>query len=838
MKAIPIMVIALLGVGAAVAARMNASLRLGKQDDGGFVVSSGQRVEAGTIAFDGRANDLALHPTGKFFAVVANRRVFLARPEGVIAESDATLPAAASFHGIAWTPDGAHLLVSMSNGVIQELALRDEKLTLERKLTPKPDGAKGNANPGGMAITRDGKTLYVADCDRNSVAELDLTIGAFVREFPTQNLPFEVRLTADERTLIASDWGGVRPTRAKADGDDDGDGKSGVQSGDKIVVANQNGSAATGTVELIDRVGGTTRRVAVGLHPTGMAVSGTRPIAYVANAASDTISVIDTDTGKATHWGRMPCALALTADEKTLYVCDGGDNAIAVVDLTHDRVLGMRPAGFFPTDLALASDGKTAYVVNSKGNGSVRRTVTGKPGNAHDFQGSVSVIDLTANLDSATRQVAANNGWERGGDLLHPDLAVYHGAIQHVIYIIKENRSYDEVFGDLKQGNGDPTLCDLGDHITPNAHQLVQNFTLFDNGYVSGTNSADGHCWCDQAAANDYLEHLYTDYRTYPDGEDDAMAINAGGCLWDAVLKKHKTVRVYGEASDYDASTVEPKPASWLDVFHDRAMATYKMHVVTRLPSLKPLKNPNYLYWPLLQSDQSRADVFLKEYNENDTVPDLMVLSLPCDHTEGSNARYPKPQSMVADNDLALGRIVEGVSHSPQWKSTCILVIEDDAQAGLDHVDGHRTVFMAYSPYIRRHYVDSNFYTTVSLLHSIELMLGLDPMNRFDATAPPLAACFTDKPDLTPYTAVPNNIPLDDMNVPKTALNGAARDWANRSDALDWSGMDRADAATLSEILWYSVRGYNTPYPAGYAPEPAPAREGASGIRKPPHSDD
>ena len=396
---------------------------------------------------------------------------------------------------------------------------------------------------------------------------------------------------------------------------------------------------------------------------------------------------------------------------------------------------------------------------------------------------------------------------------------MYTGAIEHVLYIIKENRTYDQVLGDMPQGNGDPKLCDLGLKITPNAHALAAQFTLFDNAYVTGTNSADGHAWCTQSIANDYLEHFYTGYRTYPDDADCAMGISEGGFLWDAALKKGKTLRDYGEAADDELAVFTPTVKSWLEVWKDRKSGRHRIQtsVNTRLASLRPYLHPRVVYWPLLQSDQERADLFIGEYHRfsrQDRVPNLMILTLPCDHTEGRDPNYPKPQSMVADNDLALGRVVEAVSHSPQWRHTCIFVIEDDAQAGYDHVDGHRTVFMAFSPFVRRKFVDHSLYNTCSMLRSIELLLGLDPMNRFDALTPPLAACFQETPDYTPYNVRQNQIALDDMNPPKSEQTGKELYWTNRSLALDWSAPDRADPHTLNQVLWHTIHGVDTPYPA------------------------
>jgi YVTN family beta-propeller protein len=789
--------------------------RMGRQPDGSFLVSSGQRIEGGAIAFTGRPSDLALHPSGAFFAVLNKSSVFLADSNGGRPETEVKLPDAnAGFRGLAWTPDGSRLFASTDKGPIRELKLENGKLTVGKKILLQPADAEGNPVPGGLAITKDGSRLFVAAANLNAVIEIDLKTHAIVRKYPVENLPFEPRLTEDEQTLVVSNWGGhlAKPgeTTSKSDKLD--------------IVADERNTASSGTVSLIDRQTGATRHVEVGIHPTAIAVQGGK--AYVANAMSDSISEIDLAEAKVTRtipmtWGKlmllggMPNALAIRGE--TLYVADGGDNALAEVDLTTGKVRGFRPAGYFPIAVALGPDGKTAFVLNTKGNGSVSKTLIGKAGNAHDFQGTISVIDLSKDLAAQTEIVALDNRWN--ANPVKPALKVYNGGIKHVLYIIKENRTYDEIYGDMGIGNGDPKLCSLGEKVMPNHRKIAREFTLFDNGYVSGTNSADGHNWSTQSMANEYLEHFYVGYsRTYPCEGEDPMAISNSGAIWDAALKKKKTLRVWGEFCDEEKARVEPSPKDWFEVWEDRQKGTnkFKFKAVCDVPSLRPYINPDVLYWPLLQSDQHRADIFIREYEEfskTDTIPDLMIMSLPCDHGEGTSTKYPTPRAMMADNDLALGRVVEAVSKSPQWKETCIFVIEDDAQAGPDHVDGHRTAFMAISPYNRRKSIDSSFYTTVTMLRSIEMMLGLDPMNKFDALADPMIECFTDELNLTPYVATKNNIALDERNPSGKKISKLDRYWLEKTEGLDWSHLDAADPYWLNRINWYSIYKGTRPYP-------------------------
>ncbi len=812
--------IAVLAFAVAGMARL-ATIWMGKQPDGSYMVSSGQRIEGGSIGFDGRPIDLALHPSGRFYAVLNKGDVFLGTATGVIKGSQVPLGANAGFRGLAWTPDGNRLFASTDKGYLLSFGLEGGKLGAGTKVEIKSGHNADNPVPGGIAITRDGKRLFVAAANRNAVVEMNLATNQRLREYPVENLPFEPRLSDDEKTLIVSNWGGRIPRF----------GDKTAKSQQLNIVIDDRGSPASGTVSLIDLRSGKTRNVDVGIHPTAIVVRGGK--AYVANAMSDTVSEIDVASARVTRtfqlrWGPvrvlggMPNALAIAGE--TLYVADGGDNAVVEVDLPTGLVRGYRPAGYFPTAIALAHDGKVAFVLNTKGNGSVGRTSLGLSGNAHDFQGTVTVVDLTKDLGATTAIVARNNRWEANPG--RPSAKVYNGGIKHVLYIIKENRTYDEVFGDLPQGNGDPKLCSLGEKVMPNHRKIAQEFTLFDNGYVSGTNSADGHNWSTQCLANDYLEHFYVGYsRTYPDDGDDAMAISNGGALWDAAAKGGKSIRVYGEFCDNELARITPAPKDWFEVWEDRKAGTHKFQFTadTALAGLKPYINHEIHYWPLLMSDQQRADIFLREYEQfskQDKVPDLMILSLPCDHGEGLNPQYPTPRAMMADNDLALGRIVEAVSKSPQWSETCIFVVEDDAQSGPDHVDGHRTVFMAISPYNKRKSVDSTFYTQTNMIRSIEMILGLDPMNKFDSVADPIVAPFADIPDLTPYRAVPNNVPLDERNFAGIKLGERDRYWLEKSLALDWGHIDAPDPYWLNRINWYSLFRDTRPYPARLGEEP------------------
>ncbi len=808
---------------------------LGKQSDGTYLLSSRQTIQPGTVAFKGRPADMALRPQKDVAAVTVkdqtNQRdqIFLVNRSGVVPNTYLLMRHEPGFHGMVWSPDGSRLYVTTagggdstpkgetSEGVIETYRYVDGKFSFESQMILTEKGEPNNIVPGSLCLNKDGSRLYVPAGDLNAVLELDALTGKRLRKFPCGMIPFAARLTDDERSLVISNWGGRVPLKS------DYASKTGIS---KIAVDGR-GVANNGSVTLLNLASGARKDVEVGIHPTDVLISGST--AFVANSMSDTVSEIDLEAQKVKKtiklsWngfsvlGAMPVALARSG--QTLFVCNGGDNAVAEVDLATSAVKGYRPAGFYPISIAL--NGDEAWVLNSKGNGSVSRLGHGGSfGNVHDFEGTVSVVNLLSDLTKETELVAKNNGWNEPVTS-KPDLAVYKGAIKHVLYIIKENRTYDEIFGDMPEGNGDPKIAaEIGNKIMPNHQAIAREFTLFDNGYVSGTNSCDGHAWSTQAVANDYIEHFYVGYsRTYNDDGNCAMSLASSGCLWDSAMAKGLSVRDYGEFCYADVAKYSPyRPKDWFEAWEDREKGTHKFtyEPVTLVRSLIPIVNKKIHYWPLIQSDQSRADEFISEYDERsrtNTVPNLMILSLPCDHSEGMDPNYPQPKSMMADNDLALGRVIEAISRSPQWKNTCVFVIEDDAQSGPDHVDGHRTSYMVVSPYNKRHTVDHTFYTTVNMLKSIEMMLGFSPMNRFDTLAKPIDTCFQDKADLTPYFVHPNQIPLNLPNPGRNASAMSAQDryWTSVSLGLDWSHPDAPNPDKLNRVIWYSLHG-NQPYP-------------------------
>ena len=385
--------------------------------------------------------------------------------------------------------------------------------------------------------------------------------------------------------------------------------------------------------------------------------------------------------------------------------------------------------------------------------------------------------------------------------------------IKHVFYIIKENRTYDQVFGDLPQGNGDPSLVQFGRDVSPNHHALVEQFALLDNYYGPGDQSALGHRWILQAYPSTWV-HKYGNGRN----NQNPMLLGPTEAIYDNAKAHGLSVRAYGERG---ANTFTPANATWTDFYNDWKNGTSNVSVAARaiIVGLRDVYHPTYPAATGGVPDVYRADIFLKEFAEfekNGKLPRLSILLLYTDHTEGTAPGLPTPRAQVADNDLALGKIVEAISKSRYWKESAIFVTEDDSQDGLDHVDGHRTVGMVISPYTqRRGAVDSTFYTIVNMYRTIQQILGLPQRNQFDSAAEPMFSVFTSKPDFSPYTALPNQIPLNEMNPPLAGLTGLQREMAEFSLTIDITEPDSAPADMLNRAIWHSVKGFDTPYNYG-----------------------
>jgi hypothetical protein len=471
---------------------------------------------------------------------------------------------------------------------------------------------------------------------------------------------------------------------------------------------------------------------------------------------------------------------------------------------------------WYPFAIAAAGSGSapdTIFVANKKGLGS---RAADSSGNYHStgMIPTVNVIDSSAPFaDAAVR--SANAPFAAASPRPGSPGTLASLGIQHVFLVIKENRTYDQVLGDLSVGNRASQLVTYGSAVTPNQHALASQFVVLDNFYASGTVSADGHQWLAQAMTSDYAERA-ANMRTPQYDADEVLSWVSSGFIWTNVLEHGLTATIFGEM----AQPAQAYTASWSQYYSQVAapQVTLPLASISFLPAFSSLVQPNYPGWALNIPDVLRARLFterLNQYQAEGDLPNLIIVYLPTDHTAGLSPGFPTPAAMVADNDLATGRVIEAITKSTFWPGSAILVTEDDAQDGVDHVDGHRTLCFVVSPYARRGDLDSTQYNHTSVLRTIEEMLGLPPMNKFDAAALPMRSAFTATPNLTGFAARANTTALDTLNPAAAALRGPARRAARDSAKMDFSRPDAAPERKLNEILWHAARGWQTPYPAG-----------------------
>ena len=749
-----------------------------------------------------------------------------------------------SFTGLVFAPDGRRVYLANVNGSIKVFGVDAEHQVspLGSLALPAADAPRRRQEiPAGLALAPDGKLLYVALNLSNRLLEMDLATGQPRRVFDVGVAPFDVVLA--EGKAYVSNWGGRRPDAASTTGP--------AGRGTVVRVDPVRHIASEGSVSVVDLASGrVTGEILTGLHACAMALAPDRRYLAVANAGSDTISVIDVRTDAivetlSLRWnsiglfGASPNALAFDRGGGTLFVANGTQNAVAVVTFRPpaSTVLGLIPVGWFPGAVVPDEARRSLYVANIKGIGYGRQNAqTGRPEfNSHQYHGSVSLVPMPdeQQLRAYTATVMANcrrNTMEAAllpARPAEPPRPVPHrvgepSVFKHVVYIIKENRTYDQVLGDMPQGNGEPELCVFGEEITPNQHKMVREFVLLDNAYCSGILSADGHQWSDTAFATDYMERSFAGFpRSYPDGmEDDdvdALAYSPGGFIWDSALARGKTLRVYGEFAITEKSWKEPGRTGrirWMDHYRDFVEGAGRIAISSRpaIESLRPHLCASTVGWDMDIPDVFRAAEFIKElkgFEKSGQFPNLAIICLPNDHTSGTSAGAPTPAAQVADNDLAFGQIVEAISKGPFWKETCIFAIEDDPQNGWDHVSGYRTTAYVISPYTRRGAVVSTQYNQPGMLRTIGLILGLPPMNLIDAASVPMFDCFTETPDFTPFTAVPTRVPLDQMNPDPSAIG----DPLLERYARPLENVDQCDEDLLNRIIWHAQKGAAAPYP-------------------------
>jgi YVTN family beta-propeller protein len=766
-----------------------------------------------------------------------------------------------SFTGLAFSPDGSRLYLANVNGSVKVFSVspdHDVAGLFSIPLPPANAPRRKAEIPAGLAVSRDGKKLYVALNLSNRLLELDAATGGVLRLWKTGVDPYDVVLAGDK--VYVSNWGGRRPEANNVTGPA-GQGtlvrvdpaRYIASEGSVTVVELQNPKdGASRNSEILEPKG----EVLTGLHASGMALSPNGRYLVVANANSDTLSVIDTRTDQVVEtisarqnpadlFGASPNALAFAPSGKTLFVCNGTQNAVAVIAFApgESKWKGLVPVGWFPGAIVYDGPRKSIYVANIKGIGPGRaRKSDGRPEfNSHQYYGSLSLVREpgTSQLAKMTAQALANMRYPRLAEASLParsgepprpvpERVGEPSLFQHVVYIIKENRTYDQVLGDVKEGNGDAELCGYGESITPNQHKMVRDFVLLDNTYCCGILSSEGHQWTDTAFSTDYMERSFAGFpRSYPDGMDDhdvdAMAYSPTGFIWDDAIKHGKSLRDYGEFTIARKSWKDKSRhghPKFLDYYHEFVNGTETINLYSdpAIESLRPYVDTKTIGWDLDVPDVFRAAEFIKElkqFEQTGDFPNLTIICLPNDHTSGTGAGAPTPNAQVADNDLAMGQIVEALSRSRFWKEICVMAIEDDPQAGWDHVSGYRTTAYVMSPYTKRHQVVHTQYNQTSLLRTMELILGLPPMNQMDATATPMSDCFTDVPDLTPYVALTNNIPLDQMNEdPKKISDSVLRKDAYASARLPLKKADQCPEDQLNRILWHAMKGSQAPYPA------------------------
>jgi YVTN family beta-propeller protein len=710
-----------------------------------------------------------------------------------------TIELPAVFLGIAFSPDRRSLFVSGGDqDVIYRFDWRAGSATLADSivLAVREKGKSSTRYPAGIALSPDGRTLYAAENLADSVAVVDLGSRRVVQRLATERYPYGI-VVGKDGTVYASAWGGwtvsAFPARA-------------------------NGTLGAGT------------RIPVARHPSALALNPDGTRLFVASGSTDKVSVIATRSLQvvatlsdanpaATGEGSTPNALTLSPDGKRLFVAEADNNSVAVFDLSargsgiseaigNDSLSGRIPVGWYPS--AVAADGADLLVLNGKGRGTgpnPRRSQPGHPmpAQSRDYtlgqiNGTLTVLPAVnasqSQLEAFSQRVASANGWNVARrDNKYP-------PFEHVIYIIKENRTYDQVLGDLPQADGDTSLVFFPRPVSPNHHALAERFGIFDRFFVNAEVSADGHNWSTAAYVTDYVQKTaptsYSgrgrsyDYQGTNRGvvPEDDVAEPSSGYLWNLADRAGITYRNYGEYVD---ETDEPP-------------GTARTYVATK-KSLTAHTNPAYPGFNMQIPDQMRADVWLKEFQEfvrAGSLPALEILTLPNDHTSGGRAGSPTPRAYMADNDLALGRIIEALTKSPFWKSTVVFVLEDDAQDGPDHVDSHRSPLLVISPYTRGR-VFHRFANTTDVLATIEDILGLGRLSPFDHYGRPLREIWETTPDLTPYTALIPSVPLDEKNPTRGAM-------AEESKKLALEKVDESNDDLFNRILWQTIKG-DQPYP-------------------------
>ncbi|MAE66084.1 MAG: hypothetical protein CMJ18_17575 [Phycisphaeraceae bacterium] len=809
---------------------------IGFRDDGSVVVPTEQtlRPAGRSITFPGRPVDLALSRDGRWLvATTTNEIVLIHTEKGLRHRVRLPKDRGNSLHGILFAPDSRTVFVAGHRGQVERLRITNEgKLELDEPRRPWKSALCG------MTFSTDGRYAYAAASPSNRLLVLSSEMDSEIASVPTGVAPYSV-VHGPDRKLYVSNWGGRPPREGEPSARTDGA---------RVRVDPQTGLPAGGTVTVLRGQGrslNVVKSIDVGRFPCQLQLSPDRTRLYVPDANDDTITVIDTasDTvikkipvrpDRLLPYGSQPVALACSPDGRTLYVANATNNAIAVVK--EGKLAGMIPVGWFPGAIQINEQGTMLFVANVRGFGAeAEPTRDGR--HVGDFLGIVSIIEVPdeAQLARYTEQVAENNRQttplmrhrpRKPTDRLVP-VPMNDGessVFEHVIYIIKENHSYDQDLGDMPEGNGEPRLCSAPQRITPNQHKLARQFVLLDNYHVPSDQSPSGHIWISQAICSSYWEKAITTWPRYYSYEGkDALAFSSSGFLWTHALAHGLTFRNYGEYTRWHVAWTDPQrkdEITFTDVWRDFQKGRHALRIVstTNVESLRPHTHPGYPGYGYLVTDVQRARIFIEDlerFEREGGMPNLVWLWLPNNHTSGSRPGFPTATSQIADNDMALGLVVEAVSKSRFWPKTVIFCTEDDPWNGTDHVAGSRSMCFIASPCTKRGQVISRLYTLTGLIKTIELILGLPMMNQLDLIATPLTDCFVGAPDATPYAHVPSNVPLDELNPPLSRLQGRELYWARKS--LELPLMTEPDAfpehlETFKRLAWHTTMDADDPY--------------------------
>jgi DNA-binding beta-propeller fold protein YncE len=747
---------------------------------------AGRHLASGDMILSGQVS-----PDGKLFAFTNTgyTRHALHIVELDTEKEVATFPMEQSWSGLAFSPDGRRLYVSSGAGYpnsdIQYFDRWDSEGWKESRSGYTLLGAvKDKTAVSSISVSPDGRLLYALNNSDDHLYILETHGGRAVARMRVGDHPLTARLTKDGRMLYVANLGDANIAAV-----DVSDPSRPRIASTLATDPHPNDLVLTSDERLFVTCGHTNNVIAFDLR------TGQR------------LEVISTALGPKAPAGSTPNSLALSPDGEMLYVANADNNSIAVIEVEDrgkSKPLGFLPTGWYPTFVTTTADGKRIIVASSKGSGTgpsrVKRPIdpiapsVSFQHHGNQLNGLVSFIDVPDAKRRAeyTKQVYDNALYRdtllemsgAGSTSIIPAKVGEGSPIKHVLFIMKENRTYDQVFGDLKQGNGDPSLTLFGRDVTPNQHALAEQFVLLDNLYCSGEVSQDGQPWTTSAYVNEFTQRA-----------------------WTLSYSRHGSVNTGGGIAE------QSTPYIWeLARQHGLKVKTFGMgnrRGVAEIRSVRFDQRPSDPQLPRAR-DYERADRFVEEFQlmERDgTVPNFMFMSLGENHTSGTAPGAYTPKAQVASNDIAVGKIVEAITKSKVWGQFAIFIIEDDAQNGPDHVDSHRTAGLVISPYVKRKTVDSSMYSTLSMLRTVELLLGLPPMTQHDAAAPPMVEAFMSKPDLSGFSALAARIDLMTKNPPQGY-------GATVSAAMDFSEYDRIDEDALNRILWHSIKGVNAPYPA------------------------